>query len=242
MKNAVKFRLVVVAVVVAAVVAFGIFRTYPLNANDTGGAPMGESLQLPEPETEGEVPLEHTIAGRRRRRTFTDRTLTLKEVGQVLWSAQGVTDEARGYRAAPSAGATYPLKIYIAAGDGAVEGLNAGVYLYDPEDHSLSQTLEGDVRRRLARAALGQGFVGDAPVSVVITADYDRTTGRYGERGIRYVHMEVGHAGGNIYLQCEALGLGTVAVGAFDDGGVEDVMGIPRGEDALYIMPVGYVR
>ncbi len=212
------------------------------NADDREGNVMDEEIQLPAPETDGEVSLEETIASRRSRRTFSDRSLSGEQLGQVLWSAQGITEEARDFRAAPSAGATFPLKIYVAVGDGAVEDLDAGVYLYKPEEHGLSQVSAGDVRELLASAALGQGFVADAPVSIVIAADYDRTTGRYGERGKRYVHMEVGHAGGNIYLQCESLGLGTVAVGAFTDEDVEDVIGIPDGEDALYIMPVGYTE
>ncbi len=226
-----------VAVVLAALVLVAVTLS---NENRTGGMEMGRSVELPDPKAEGEVSLERTIASRRSRRSFTDQALTLQQAGQVLWSAQGIT-EGR-FRAAPSAGATYPLEVFIAVGDGTVEGLEAGVYLYKPDTHVLSQVLESDIRSRLAAAALRQGFVGEAPMAVVIAADYDRTTGRYGERGRRYVHMEVGHVGGNIYLQCEALGLGTVAVGAFNDDEVESLLDMPDNLDALYIMPVGYTR
>ena len=200
----------------------------------------GEIVQLPQPETDGEVALERAIARRRSRRSFAGEGLSLEQAGQVLWSAQGITDG--NFRAAPSAGATYPLELFVVVGEDSVEGLQTGIYNYRPQDHSLEQVLEGDVRGRLARAALNQQFVAQAPMSIVIAADYARTTGRYGERGVRYVHMEVGHAGGNIYLQCEALGLATVAVGAFDDQEVEEITGISGRFDALYIMPVGYER
>ncbi len=210
------------------------------NENNAEEDAMGTRVELPEPKTDGEVPLERTIAERRSRRSFSDRGISLEDAGQILWSAQGLTEGH--YRAAPSAGATYPLEMFVAVGEGTVGDLAAGVYRYHPGDHALSQGVVGDVRGRLAGAALRQGFVADGAMVVVIAADYGRTTGRYGERGIRYVHMEVGHVGGNIYLQCEALNLGTVAVGAFDDEEVEDVVGISGELDALYIMPVGHPR
>lgn len=197
------------------------------------------SVELPEPRTESDVSVEEAIAGRRSRRSFAARPLTLRELGQVLWAAQGITGPQGRKRAAPSAGATYPMFVYAAVGQGGVEGLEAGVYRYLPEQHALKLRREGDVREEITAAALGQQSLAQAPVDLLLAADYERTTGRYGERGIRYVAMEAGHVGQNIYLQAEALGLGTVAVGAFDDEALAAACGIPKEQNALYVMPVG---
>jgi len=134
------------------------------------------------------------------------------------------------------------MELFIAVGEGTVTGLARGVYRYVPSEHALVQTARADVRASVAEAALGQQFLAQAPLDVLFAADYGRTTGRYGERGMRYVHMEVGHIGENIYLQAEAMGLGTVAVGAFRDDQVAKAFGLPRGLAPLYLMPVGYPR
>ena len=167
----------------------------------------------------------------------------------VLWAAYGVVEHAGpGWyrRTSPSAGATYPLELYVVIGERGVRAgsgfLEAGVYKYDPLTHSLTAVKGGDRRRELWEAALRQDWVRDAPVSIVICAVYSRTTQRYGDRGVRYVHMEAGHAGQNIYLMATALGLGTVAVGAFDDDAVARVVGASRDEAPLYIFPLGVPR
>ena len=203
---------------------------------------MEGERKLPEPQLKGKMTVEEAIARRRSRREFSAEPLTLDQVAQILWCAQGVTG-ARGFkRASPSAGATYPMEIFIAVGKGGVEGLDEGVYRYEPSGHSLVAEKAGDVRRALASAALDQGFLAAAPLDVLIAADYERTTRKYGARGRRYVHVEVGHIGQNIYLQAEALGLGTVAVGAFDDEDVAEVFGLPEDLEPLYLMPVGHVE
>jgi SagB-type dehydrogenase family enzyme len=190
---------------------------------------------LPEPCRDGKISFEAAVQGRRSRRSFKDRAITQQQLGQLLWSAQGQTD-SRGLKAVPSAGATFPLEIYAVVGN--VEGLEPGIYRYAGADHSLEPAGQGDIRRELASSALGQQFIARAPATIVLAADYGRTAGRYGRRAQRYVHMEVGHAGQNVYLQCEALGLGTCAIGAFDDEGVKEVLGIR--EEPLYLLPVGY--
>jgi SagB-type dehydrogenase family enzyme len=152
-------------------------------------------------------------------------------------AAQGITSEARSYRAAPSAGATYPLEIYVATGR--VNRLRPGLYRYVPADHSLLLVSEGDLREELAAAALNQQMLRNAPVSFIIAADYERTAGRYGERAERYVHIEVGHAAQNLNLQAISLGLGSVMVGAFNDSNIKSIMKFPDNEDPLYILPVG---
>jgi SagB-type dehydrogenase family enzyme len=191
-------------------------------------------VKLPEPKYSSKVSVEEALKNRRSVRSYKKDPLTLEEVSQLLWAAQGKTAEWGG-RTAPSAGATYPLDTYLVAGN--VTGLSAGVYKYDPDDHSIELIKNKDVRKDLADAALGQGSIAKAPISIVLAAVYSRTTGRYDERGIRYVDMEIGHVGENIYLQCETMGLGTVMVGAFDDEQVKKVLGIDAAP--LYIMPVG---
>ncbi|MGD2176010.1 MAG: SagB/ThcOx family dehydrogenase [Candidatus Brocadiaceae bacterium] len=200
------------------------------------------TIELPEPELKGDVSVEEAIHRRRSRRRFADRPLTTAQFGQLLWCAQGITGPAGRKRAAPSAGATYPMTLYAAIGDGTVEGMEAGVYRYVPEQHAVELRSRQDARSQIAAAALGQRFLAEAPLNILMAARYERTTGRYGERGIRYVAMEAGHIGENIYLQAEALGLATVAVGAFGDEAVAEAFGLPAELDALYLMPVGHPR
>ena len=181
--------------------------------------------------------LEATMETRRSKRSFEDRPISQKQLGQLLWCAQGRTG-TRGLRAVPSAGATFPLEIYVAAGT--MEDIETGLYKYNGELHALEVVKKGDVRRELAESAFSQKFIVGAPATIIIAADYRRTSGRYGERAPRYVHMEAGHAGQNVHLQCETLGLGTCMIGAFDDAGVKELLGIE--EEPLYIIPVGYGR
>ena len=196
-------------------------------------------IPLPAPLLKGEVSLEEAVSRRRSRRGFKATPLTLQQVAQVLWAAQGITSPG-GLRAAPSAGALYALELYVAVGGREAGGLAAGVYHYDPQHHALEPTLEGDVRPTLARLAVGQTFLAETPLALVITAEYERISQRYGDRAARYVHMEVGHAAQNVYLQAEALGLGTVVVGSFQDEAVSQALSLPTQHRPLYIMPVGY--
>lgn len=195
-----------------------------------------DTVELPSPKQKSDLSIEQALRSRRSVRNFGIAPLTLKQVSQLLWSAQGVTNE-KGYRTAPSAGATFPLEVFVVASK--VEGLSAGVYRYDPHQHRLARTVDRNVRRQMGRAA-GQNVVRDGVAVIVIAADYGRTTPRYGERGIRYVHMEAGHAAQNVYLQAQSLGLGTVAVGAFNDEHVKTVLELREKETPLYLMPVGW--
>ena len=209
---------------------------------------MGQTIiKLPSPQLNGKVSLEETILRRRSVRRYRRDPLDLPQLSQILWSAQGIT-ETRGFRAAPSAGATYPLEIFVVVGkqgviaseaEQAPEELQAGIYHYEADPHSLSLHKPTDLRPDLARATLEQEFIIAAPVDIVICALYHRTSYRYGRRGERYVHIEVGHAGENIHLQAVALGLATVEVGAFDDEEVRKVLGVEKQIKPLYIMPVG---
>jgi len=195
-------------------------------------------ISLPKPKLVGEMSVEETIARRQSIRNFTPHSLTLNQLSQLLWSAQGITKQFR--RAVPSAGATYPLDVFAVIG--IVEGVNPGIYHYLPMKHSMELIKEGDMRKELSLAALNQHFIADAPLDIVITGEYRRTTLRYGMRGEKYVHMEVGHVGQNLSLIAESLGLGTVVIGAFIDEEVSRCLNLPKNFVPFYIMPFGYPR
>ena len=196
-------------------------------------------VELPEPVYSGDVSIEQALRERRSCRSFTDEPLTVHDVSQLLWAAQGVTNK-RGYRTAPSGGALFPLETYVVVGN--VIGLKSGIYRYKPRGHSLAPVLMGDKRRELCEATLNQTFVKEVPVNIVFSAIYERITKKYGERGKRYTHMEAGHAAQNVFLQAISLGLGAVVVGAFRDNDVKKVVPMEEDEQPLYIMPVGKKR
>ena len=203
------------------------------------GTGQPAQIYLPSPILKGSMPLEEAIARRRSIRDFAPEPLSQLQLSQILWAAQGITNTSEEYRSVPSAGATYPLEIFVVCGINCVEKIGDGIYHYDVDSHSLTLHYKGDVRLALTRAASGQGYIYEAPVDIVICSLYERTTMRYGARGERYVHIEVGHAGQNIYLQATALGLATVAIGAFNDEQVREVLRLDKQYKPLYIMPVG---
>jgi len=190
----------------------------------------GEMIQLPEPQFTN-ISLEECMQKRRSIRNFENKELTVQQISNLLWLAQGITDTINGFRAAPSAGATYPLEIFIAKND--------GVFHYIPDGHKLKKEIDGDLRKEIARAALNQMFIADAGIVIVITAVFSRTAWRYGERAYRYINNEVGHCAQNIHLEAVALGLGSVPVGAFDDAKLKKLLKLKE-EEPLYIIPIGY--
>jgi SagB-type dehydrogenase family enzyme len=196
---------------------------------------MKQPFPLPTPKYEGRTSFERNLFNRRSVRDFKNRPLSLSELSQLLWAAQGITHRG-GYRTAPSAGALYPLDLYVLAGN--VSGLNSGLYKYSPRKHGLVKKSSEDKLLRLRLAAFDQPPVSEAGLVLVFCAVFKRTTWKYGQRGIRYVHMEVGHAAQNVYLQAVSLQIGTVVLGAFDDTKVRDVLGLKE-EEPLYLMPVG---
>lgn len=199
-------------------------------------------IHLPSPAFKGGMSLAEALHDRRTVRSFAFRPLSLDQLSQLLWACYGITDARSRARTAPSAGALYPLDCYLAAGEKGVGGLEAGVYHYLPLEHALAATILGDKRREVARASLSQFWMAEAPIMVIITAEYQRTMGRYRERGTRYVLMEVGHAGENLFLQSVAIGLGAGIVGAFDDKAVAGALQLPTRHEPLLIVPVGYPR
>ncbi|MFC2016302.1 SagB/ThcOx family dehydrogenase [Chloroflexota bacterium] len=196
-------------------------------------------IYLPSPGEKGSMSLEEAIAQRRSIRNFTPDPISRSQLSQILQATGGISATSSGYRTVPSAGATYPLAIFVVCGQNSIEEMDAGIYHYNIDSQSLTLHHKGDIRLEIARAALSQMFICRAPLNIVICAEYERTLKGYGRRGERYVHMEVGHAGQNIYLQATALGLATVAVGAFDDEQVRNVLRLDKQYKPLYIMPVG---
>lgn len=197
--------------------------------------PAGTALPLP--ATQGSVPLQGALAQRRSLRRFAQASLTVAEVGQLLWAAQGVTDPD-GRRTAPSAGATYPLVLYLVAGQ--VAGLATGMYRYLPQGHRLMPVGQRDLRADIAVAAFQQMWLQDAPALLLVAAQPSRTAARYGTRAERYVAMESGAAAQNVLLQAVALGLGGTLVGAFDDAALHRILALPEKEQLLAIIPVGH--
>ena len=200
--------------------------------------PKNESavIKLPQPKYDSQTSVEEALLERRSIRDYSDEPLTLAEVSQLLWAAQGITNQ-RGFRTTPSAGALYPLELYLVVGQ--VEGLVEGVYKYQPDGHQLEKISQGDKRADLAEAALGQSAIKEAAAMIVFSAVYQRTTGKYGERGIRYVYIEVGHAAQNVYLEAVSLDLGTVVIGAFEEGEIKKIIEMADEEEPIYLMPVG---
>lgn len=190
------------------------------------------TLELPQPEQDGTMSVEQAIGKRRSVRRFADRELTPEQIGQIAWAAQGITSSGRRHRASPSAGALFPMELYLVTASSA--------FHYLPGEHRLQSHKEGDLRGELADAALGQSFVRQAPLNVVIAAVYERVTGKYGRRGVLYTHVEAGHIGQNVHLQAVAMGLGSVPVGAFRPDEVQQVLDLPEEQVPLYIIPVGY--
>lgn len=200
---------------------------------------------LPAPALTGKVSVEEALSTRRSHRSFIDEAISAQDLSQLLWSAYGITHPLSGYpqtqgglRTAPSAGALFPLKIYVLIGR--VKGIEPGVYRYSSKDHKITRFIDRDVREQLSTAALRQEMIKTAPAVIFYSADFSLTTSKYGDRGReRYVCMDLGHSAQNVYLQAEALHLGTCAIGAFNDEAVRTVMQLPANEEPLYIMPVG---
>ncbi len=201
-------------------------------------ADLPMKVRLPGKEASGSSRIEELIAKRRSVRRYKDKKLPGSVISRLLWAAQGISSED-GLRTSPSAGALYPLEIHVVVGEGGE--IEPGVYRYVPEDHIIVREITGDLREKLSKAALFQPMIRIAPVSFVISAVYARITGKYGNRGFRYTHMEAGHAAQNVYLLGAELGIGTCAVGAFEDEEVKNVLKLPANEEPLYILPLGYI-
>lgn len=198
-----------------------------------------KSILLPVPRQDSEFSLEQALRERRSVRQFSRDPIMLAQLSQLLWAAQGITDP-RGYRTAPSAGALYPLEIYVMPGH--VEGLPVGLYKYQADGHKLVSLASDDRRKQMERAAWGQDWVSENAALIVFCSVDTRTTGKYGRRGVRYVHIEVGHAAQNVMLQAQAMGLAAAIVGAFGDDFAGEILDLPDSERVVYLMPIGKQR
>jgi SagB-type dehydrogenase family enzyme len=186
---------------------------------------------LPAPERHGGMTLAAALASRRSRREYSPGALPAEQVSQICWAAQGLTSQDGGYRTAPSAGALYPLSVYVADAD--------GIWRYVPGGHCLALVASGDVRLQLQRAALDQPSVGSAPVCLIVAMDPRISIPRYGQRSERYCLLEAGHVVQNVLLQATALGLAAVPVGAFEERMVSTVARLPGHARPVYLVPVG---
>jgi len=199
-----------------------------------GAAPApdaGPELVLPAPRTTSSVSLETALSKRRSVRDVAPTPLRLEEVGQLLWAAQGLSDPKQGLRVAPSAGALYPLELYLARAD--------GLFRYVPARHVLVSVRATDVRPAIAKSALDQDVVRKAPELVVVTGVLARTRVKYGARAERYATLEAGHAVQGLLLEATALGLAATPIGAFEDDALRAAIGVPDTELPLYVVTVG---
>lgn len=208
----------------------------PRQYKDYAGA---ERIKLPVPGYQGRT-IEEAIKARRSVRNYSDEALSMPQLSQLLFAAQGITGSTHGQllRTAPSAGALYPIEVYVAVHN--VEGLSRGIYHYGVREHELQLVKRGDFRDEITSAGLKQDMLGHSDVTFILSAIFNRTGHKYGERGYRYVYMEAGHISQNISLQAVSLGLGSVSVGAFLDDTVNKLIGIDgMGEAAIYLHAVG---
>ncbi|MFP4083181.1 MAG: SagB/ThcOx family dehydrogenase [Candidatus Aminicenantes bacterium] len=189
-------------------------------------------IDLPEPKSKGTKTLQECILERQSVRSFMDKEIEIEKISQILWAGQG---KKGSRKTVPSAGATYPLEIYAVL-------KRKGVFRYNPDKHVLERVKEGESGRDLAKASLNQMFIFEAPLNVIVCADFERTCLYYGKRGERYVYIEVGHCAQNMELEAVALGLGSVPVGAFRDEQVKRVLDLPKNVDPIYIIPFGYEK
>jgi len=210
-----------------------------------------ETVNLPSPQFDGETSVEKALNERRSARSFLTEPLTLKQISQILWAAQGITKKVDtpskywlekyeyqgGYRTAPSAGALFPIDIYIVVVS--VQDLSPGVYKYIPKNHSLKKVVDGSIISDVYETALKQDAIKEAPASLIISSVLERTEAKYGKRAERYVYIEVGAVCENVYLQCSAIGLGTVFIGAFNDNALKAVLQLTKEENPMGIMPIG---
>lgn len=200
-------------------------------------------IKLPKPAFTGKMSVESAMLKKKSVRHFSKDPLTLEQVSQLLWAANGAlpVDAISGatVKTLPSAGGIYPLEIFLLTGSDTVKGLPAGIFQYYAISNSLVQISQGDGRLALAQAALSQLWIASAPAVVVIAASFNKMTAKYGNQGIKYVFMESGSSNQNLFLQAEALGLRIGTVGAFEEGSVSSAIKIPAGVTPLFIVPVG---
>jgi len=196
-------------------------------------------ITLPAPMIQSSTSIEKAIKERRSVRSYKNIPLSIEEISQLLWAGQGITDPISKYRSYPSAGALYPLELYIVINK--AKSIEKGFYKYDPNKHALIKITERNITDEITQAALNQEFIKESAIIFIYTAITSKTTSRYGERGLRYIYMEAGHAAQNIYLQSVSLKIGVVVIGAFKDQEIKKIMNLKEDEIPLYIIPAGKI-
>jgi SagB-type dehydrogenase family enzyme len=200
-------------------------------------------IPLNPPEQKGGKPIWEAIGQRRSQREFSPHPITFTELSQLLWATQGITARAWGYdfRAVPSAGALYPIETYVVVNR--VNDLNPGLYHFDIKENQLIVLKEGNIGSNLSQTGLGQEMLEDASCIFIWTAIVARSRWKYRERAYRYIYMDAGHIGQNLYLAATALNLGCCTVGAFYDEEVDQLIGIEGGEEiSIYLGAVGRIK
>jgi SagB-type dehydrogenase family enzyme len=190
-----------------------------------------EQVVLPKPNLTGSLSLEQAIARRRSMRRFGPRAVPVDAIGQLMWAGQGVTSDD-GKRAAPSAGALYPLELY------AVTAREVMHYL--PKGHRAETRATSDLRPQLEALSGDQASVGAAPLVLVVAAEPARLSQRYGGRAVAYAGLEAGHAAQNMLLQAVVLGLVCVPIAAIDGPGTARALALPAGQTVTYMIPTGF--
>jgi SagB-type dehydrogenase family enzyme len=190
-------------------------------------------LHLPKPNFDGTMSLEESLRYRRSVRTFTKHPLSQQEISSILWAAQGITDDADN-RTAPSAGARYPVKLQVATKN--------GLFGYDSNSHALTNLKPEDVRPMIVETTVGQKFIADAGLVVILSANCDESIQLHGEKAMRYIYLEAGHIAQNIHLEAASLGLASSPVAAFDEAALQSALGLPDGWVPIYVIPVGHPK
>jgi SagB-type dehydrogenase family enzyme len=236
-----KKRLIIICLIIIFIAISSAYYFSGTNKTTYSNRHVITTVSLPAPQLTGNLYVEAAIENRRSVRHYSNESVTLGNVSQILWSAQGITNSQYQLRAAPSAGQVYPLEVYVIAGPN-VSGLPEGVYQYEPSNNTLLKFMNGDLRDNLSTIADGQPWVKQAPLDILITGNNQKMIDKYPDKDLstRFVDLEAGHAGENIYLQAESLGLVTVSLGSFDSNQLSQKFQLPSNETPLYIFPIGH--
>ncbi len=237
-----KILLLIILIIAFIAVVSAFYLSEPKKTVYTATGNVISITTLPSPQLTGNISVEEAIQNRRSARRYSNEPLSINNVSQILWAAQGITNNQSSLRAAPSAGQVYPLEIYLVAGSDGVSGLEEGFYHYVPSNNTLEKLINGDLRADLSSIADDQPWVKQAPVNILITGNYQKMIDKYTDKELctRFVDLEAGHVGENIYLQSETLGLVTVSLGSFNETQLKQLLQLPGNETPIYIFPVGH--
>jgi SagB-type dehydrogenase family enzyme len=197
-----------------------------------------EAIKLPAPVTKGTMSVEEALQNRRSTRKFANRSLELAQISQLLWAGDGINNP-QGKRTAPSGKATYPMDLYLVAGERGVTGLAPGLYHYNVADHALDLMAKGDFRTAVAKACNSQVWMTEAPVILVISGDYKRSEVKNGDKALLFTHIEAGLIAQNIFLEAGSLGLGAGIAGGMNDQALGQALKLPPANIPFLVMPVG---